>query len=277
MPPRPGKYQDTDDDMQDHSPVLLQGRGGNGSYVDVQQPPKFKNSHTQKAPEGKCLIPESVWDDEETWAPDSFVTSTPPSKASHSLLPAVSPTSSVSSQSSSKKVTQRNLDDELKGTRNQSQDAPGEALSRRRTRPRLCQKDYDFVANSLLQAFLAQESSIAAVLKEPGHKKTKRQVLEDVMCAWKKSADKRINSQSFARVNHWCNNLIKAAEHMVKDGLLERNVMLTENGNNTSMDDKPSEYEASLLQLPSVLKKIRKGRKPRGSRQPGTRSTRRRG
>ena len=91
MPPRPGKYQDTDDDMQDHNPLLGQGRGGNGSYVDVQQPPKFKKSHTQKTPEGKCLIPESVWDDEETWAPDSFVTSTPPSKTSHSLLPAVSP------------------------------------------------------------------------------------------------------------------------------------------------------------------------------------------
>jgi hypothetical protein len=98
MPPRTGKYQDTDDDMQDHNPLLGQGRGANGSYVDVQQSPKFKNSHTQKAPEGKCLIPESVWDDEETWSPDSFVTNTPPSKFSISLLPSVSPTSSVSSQ-----------------------------------------------------------------------------------------------------------------------------------------------------------------------------------
>ena len=77
------------------------------------------------------------------------------------------------------------------------------------------------------------------------------------MCL-EKSADKSINSQSFARVNHCCNNLIKAAEHMVKDGLLERNVMLTENGNNTSMDDKPSEYEASLLQLAVRIEKNQK-------------------
>jgi hypothetical protein len=66
MPPRPGKYRDTDDDMQDHhSSLLLQGLGGNRSYVDVEQPPKFKNSHTQKAPEGRCVIPESVWDHEK--------------------------------------------------------------------------------------------------------------------------------------------------------------------------------------------------------------------
>ena len=66
MPPRPGKCRDTDDDMQDHhSPLLLQGLGGNGSYVDFEQPPKFKNSHTQKAPEGRCVIPESVWDHEK--------------------------------------------------------------------------------------------------------------------------------------------------------------------------------------------------------------------
>jgi hypothetical protein len=43
-----------------------------------------------------------------------------------------------------------------------------------------------------------------------------------------------------------------------KDGLLERNVMLTENGNNASMDDKPSEYEASLLQLAVRIEKNQK-------------------
>ncbi len=54
MSSRPGKYRDTDDDMQDHhSSLLLHGLGVNRSYVDVEQSPKFKNSHTQKAPEGR--------------------------------------------------------------------------------------------------------------------------------------------------------------------------------------------------------------------------------
>jgi hypothetical protein len=54
MSPRPDKYLDTDDDMQDHhSSLLLQDLGDNRSYVDVEQPPKFKNSHTEKAPEGR--------------------------------------------------------------------------------------------------------------------------------------------------------------------------------------------------------------------------------
>ncbi len=66
MSPRPDKYLDTDDDMQDHhSSLLLQDLGDNRSYVDVEQPPKFKNSHTEKAPEGRWVIPESVWDHEK--------------------------------------------------------------------------------------------------------------------------------------------------------------------------------------------------------------------
>jgi hypothetical protein len=52
MSPRPDKYRDTDDDIQE-------------SYVDVEKPPKFKNSHTQKDPEVRCVIPESVWDHEK--------------------------------------------------------------------------------------------------------------------------------------------------------------------------------------------------------------------
>ena len=51
---------------------------------------------------------------------------------------------------------------------------------------------------------MAQESSIAGILKEDGAKKTKRQVLTDIMVAWKQSDDERINTLNFVQVNYYC-------------------------------------------------------------------------
>ena len=258
MPPCRGNHRHTDHDIEDHrSPVLLKGLGNGRSYDVVEQSPQFKNSHTQKAPPGKCLAEESIWNDDETWAADAGM-GTPPFHATTALLPIVSPASSDPSQSPVKKTTQRNLDAELKGTQapRQSKDTTGGRGSKS-NKGKPLKKDYEFVCNSLLQVLMAQESGIAAVLKEQGRKKTKEQVLKDIMTAWARSGDKRMNNLSFTQVNHCCNNLIKAATEMVKEGLHERNAMLTENGNNAS-DGKLSDYDSSLVQLAVRIEKNQK-------------------
>jgi len=107
MPPRP--------DIEDHhSPLILQDLVGSGSYVDVEQSPKFKNSQKPKAPLGRIF-------DFSRFAPELLPPRPPPTccllSHQHRL--------SVSSQSPGKKVTQRKMDDELKVTQNQSKDAPG--------------------------------------------------------------------------------------------------------------------------------------------------------
>ena len=78
---------------------------------------------------------------------------------------------------------------------------------------------------------MAQESSIAGILKEVGSKKTKRQVLTDIMVAWKQSGDQRINGLNFVKVNYNCGKIIQSANDMVGDELHKRNAKLAENGN----------------------------------------------
>ena len=259
MPPRPGHHFDTDDDMADHrSPVLFTGLGNGKSYVAVEQAPTFKSGHTQKAPPGKCLIPESIWNDEETWA-EHDVLHTPPSKTNTTVFPAASSAPSEPSQSpTKKKKTQRKLDAELKNTQvpGPSKDAAGGGGSKP-NKGKPFKKDYEFVCSSLLQVMLVQESCIAAVLKEHGRKKTKTQALNDIITAWQSSGDNRINNLSFKQVDHCCHNLIKVATEMVNEGLHDRNVMLTENGNNTS-DGKLSDYDSSLVQLALCIEKNQK-------------------
>ena len=80
------------------------------------------------------------------------------------------------------------------------------------------------MCNSLLQVLMAQESDIAVVLKEQGRKKTKEQVLKDIMTVWARSGDKRMNNLSFTQVNH----------------------------------GKLSDYDSSLVQLPVRIKKNQK-------------------
>jgi hypothetical protein len=48
----------------------------------------------------------------------------------------------------------------------------------------------------ILEEHLYKESSMTAVLKEPGHKKSKKQVLIDVVGSWSRSDDKCINNLS---------------------------------------------------------------------------------
>ena len=74
---------------------------------------------------------------------------------------------------------------------------------------------------------MAQESSIAGILKEHGAKKTKRQVLTDIMVAWNQSDDERINKLNFAQVNYYCGKIMQSVNDMVGDELHERNVKLT--------------------------------------------------
>jgi hypothetical protein len=119
MPPCPGHHLDTDAGMEDHrSPVLLMGLGNGKSYGAVEQAPTFKNGHTEKAPPGKCLVQQSIWDDEETWA-EHDVMHTPPSKTNTTVLAAASSAPSELSESpvhAKQKKTQRKLDAELKNT-----------------------------------------------------------------------------------------------------------------------------------------------------------------
>ena len=80
---------------------------------------------------------------------------------------------------------------------------------------------------------MSQESSIVGILKEVGSKKTKRQVLTDIMVAWKQSGDLRINGLNFVKVNYNCGKIIQSANDMVDDELHKRNTKLAENGNMT--------------------------------------------
>ena len=147
--------------------------------------PTFKNGHTQKTPPGKCLVQESIWNDEETWA-EHDVMRTPPSKTNTTVFPVTSSAPSESSQSpANKKKTQRKLDAELKNTQvpGPSKDAAaGGGSKSNKTKP--LKKDYEFVCSSLLDVMLVQESCIAAVLKEHGRKKNKTQALKEIIAAW---------------------------------------------------------------------------------------------
>jgi hypothetical protein len=198
-----------------------------------------------------------MWNDEETWAECDGM-GTPPSKNNTAVLAAASSAPSKLSASpalANKKKAQRKLDAELKSTQvpGPSMDAAaGGGSKSNKTKP--FKKDYEFVCSSLLDVMLVQESCIAAVLKEHGRKKTKAQALKEIIAAWRGSGDNRINNLSFKQVDHCCLNLIKAATEMVKEGLHERNAMLTENGNNTS-DGKLSDYDSSLLQLAIRIEK----------------------
>jgi len=154
MPPCPGHHLDTDAAMEDHrSPVLLMGLGNGKSYGAVEQAPMFKNAHAQKAPPGKCLVEESMWNDEETWAEHDGMR-TPPSKTNTAVLAAASSAPSEPSASpanAKKKRTQRKLDAELKNTQvpGPSKDAAaGGGSKSNKTRP--FKKDYEFVCSSLL-------------------------------------------------------------------------------------------------------------------------------
>ena len=78
---------------------------------------------------------------------------------------------------------------------------------------------------------MVQESNIAGILKEVGSKKTKRQVLTEIMVVWKQSDDQRINGLNFVKVNYNCGKIIQSANDMVDDDLHKRNAKLAENGN----------------------------------------------
>ena len=150
--------------------------------------------------ESQMFVKESVWsggDSQETYA------SVAPSPVSVPTTPTrdAGKSRSVSPESPVRKVVQRKLDHELKGTQQRSVEAPVGEASKRGKRVRV---DSDFVCTTLLQAIMAQESSIAGILKEHGAKKTKHQVLTDIMVAWKQSDDERINKLNFVQVNYYC-------------------------------------------------------------------------
>jgi hypothetical protein len=179
------------------------GLGNGQSYGAFEQAPMFKNGHTQKAPPGKCLAEESMWNDEETWAECDGM-GTPPSKNNTAVLAAASSAPSKLSASpalANKKKAQRKLDAELKSTQ-----VPGPSMDAavgggsKSNKTKSFKKDYEFVCSSLLDVMLVQESCIAAVLKEHGRKKTKAQALKEIIAAWQGSGDNRRSTRSCTRV-----------------------------------------------------------------------------
>ena len=222
IPPQPFKTLETHyDSPGNSSPVLSLGHRDTRSFVDAVK--GCRNGPLYPSSESQIFVKESVWsagDSQETYA------SVAPSPVSVPTTPTrdAGKSRSVSPESPGRKVAQRKLVHELKGTQQRSVEAPAGEASKRGKRVRV---DSDFVCTTLFQAIMAQESIIAGILKEHGAKKTKRQVLTDIMVAWKQSDDERINKLNFAQVNYYCGKIMQSANDMVDDELHERNVKLT--------------------------------------------------
>ena len=222
MPPQPFKTLETRyDSPGNSSPVLSLGHRDTRSFVDAVK--GCRNGPLYPSSESQIFVKESVWsagDSQETYA---SVAPSPVSVPTTPTRDAGNPRS-VSPESPGRKVAQRKLVHELKGTQQRSVEAPVGETSKRGKRVRV---DSDFVCTTLLQAIMAQESSIVGILKEHGAKKTKHQVITDIMVVWKKSDDERINKLNFAQVNYYCGKIMQSANDMVGDELHERNVKLT--------------------------------------------------
>ena len=114
MTPSDFKTRDTDCDRPDNSsPVLSKGHHDTRSYVDAVK--GCRNGPLYPSSESQIFVKESVWsagDSQETY---TSVTPSPVSVPTTPTRDAGKPRS-VSPESPGRKVTQRKLDHELKGT-----------------------------------------------------------------------------------------------------------------------------------------------------------------
>jgi len=138
------------------------------------------------------------------------------------------------------------------------------------TKKRRSQMQADYVCLQMLRTIMSQNSSIAAMLKEDGAKKTKKDLFKEIVHAWRKSSDEKINTLKDINMNYYCKKILDGVQEILSEEHRERFAMLAENGNAQTLEEPLCEYDSMLLQL-CVLKKIKSWPRSKRERLPGRR------
>jgi hypothetical protein len=116
----------------------------------------------------------------------------------------------------------------------------------------------DYVCLQMLKTVMAQESSIAAMLKEEGSKKSKKDLFKEIGQAWHKSSDERINKIKDNNLSYYCKKILDCVQDLLSEEQRERFAMLAENGNGHTLEEPLCEYDSMLLQLAMRVEKNQK-------------------
>jgi hypothetical protein len=126
------------------------------------------------------------------------------------------------------------------------------------TKKRRSQMQADYVCLQMLRTIMSQNSSIAAMLKEDGAKKTKKDLFKEIVHAWRKSSDEKINTLKDINMNYYCKKILDGVQEILSEEHRERFAMLAENGNAQTLEEPLCEYDSMLLQLALRVEKNQK-------------------